>query len=601
MHHFSFTLLRTCVSALICLLFVQMARAQVPVFVENSAASGIDHYHLDPDLIGGGAALFDYDLDGHLDLFITGGEGRDRLFRNRGDASFEDVTRAAGIDGLWSTKTVGVLAADLNQDGMTDLLVTTGPGLANVLLLNDGNGRFRDRTAAAGMGQIAWSVSATAGDLDGDGDLDVYVGNYVDFSAEPFDQHITGPQGNFLYENLGNGRFRLLPDPAPAGCTLAALITDYDNDGDADILVGNDFGDFYTANQALRNDRGSFQDVGPAVGFQEAINCMGIAGGDYNGDGLLDYYITNLGVNYYYEGLPDGTLANKTGSRHAVDGFGTSWGTAQIDLNNDGLLDIVTAKGSLNANIGHDPNLLFLGETGRTTFSQNAIELPDGGFNKARGLVYGDLNGDGLLDVVTVGVRAADDGLARTQILLNTTDAAGHFLNVQLDDQVSIVGSRVAAFVDDQQWTVEVVRGGSYVSTSVTDVHFGLGTADHLDSLVVTWPDGERQLLPGPIAVDRKIAVNKNGVVTSVREQRPAASVVTAYPNPVVDRLYLKAAEKRNGTEPVSILSIQGGVAFDRVVTWTAGSADLIWPRGMPGGTFIVSGRGWSVRVVAGW
>ena len=186
MHGSFTTLLRTCVSALICLIYMQMARAQVLSFVEHSQESGIDHYHLDHHLIGGGAALFDYDLDGHLDLFLTGGEGRDLLYRNRGDATFEDVTRAAGIDGLWQTNTVGVLATDLNEDGRTDLLVTTGPGLANVLLIDDGNGRFRDRTAAAGMSQIAWSVSATAGDMDGDGDLDVYVGNYVDFLRRPF-------------------------------------------------------------------------------------------------------------------------------------------------------------------------------------------------------------------------------------------------------------------------------------------------------------------------------------------------------------------------------------------------------------------------------
>ena len=364
--------------------------------------------------------------------------------------------------------------------------------------------------------------------------------------------------------------------------------------------MGNDFGDFYTANQVLRNDGDGFVDVGPEVGFREAINCMGLAGGDYNGDGLLDYYATNLGVNYYYEGRPDGTLANVTGVRHAVDGFGTSWGTAQVDLNNDGLLDIVTAKGSLNAGVRHDPSVVYVGQPGRSAFSRTSADLPDVGFNKARGLAYGDLNGDGLLDVVTVGVRATDSGRARTQIMLNTTPDAGHFLTIRLYAEGSAAGSRVTAFAGGQRWTVEAVLGGSYASTSTTGVHIGLGTFDHLDSLAIDWAAGERQVLPGPILVDRTLSVNKTGILTTLRDQRAAEIAVRAFPNPVVDRLFLQAESTRNSREHVSIIPVDGGRGVESILYWVEGAADIVWPGELATGTYLVRGENWVVRVVAG-
>ena len=303
------------IAAVLLCLIPYLSPLHAQQFVERALSLGIDFHTYDPTGMAGGVAVFDYNNDGWPDIYLTGGLNPDRLYENQGDGNFRDVSRERRIAGLGQLNTVGVVAGDFNNDGYTDLLLTTGQGDYCHLLLNQGGTSFVDRSSAAGITHRAWSSSATLADYDGDGDLDIYVGNYVAYSALPFEQHITYAEPDFLYRNEGDLQFTLVESPLSderAGCTLATLFSDYDADGAADLFVLNDFGDFYEPNNLLRNNVAAndsfFERISERTGMRAAINAMGISSGDVNGDGQLDYYVTNIGDNRLYLSQSDTTF-----------------------------------------------------------------------------------------------------------------------------------------------------------------------------------------------------------------------------------------------------------------------------------------------------
>ena len=470
------------------------------LFSESAEAMGIEHHHFDPNMMGGGVAVFDFNNDGYDDIYFTGGLNDDKLYENRGDGTFEDVTKKMRITAFGIVKTMGVVAGDIDNDGFTDLLVTTAENERCYLLRNEDGKSFKDISKAAGIDHEAWSMTATMADYDNDGDLDIYVSNYVAYDALPFDQNITTPLPDFFYENNGNLTFTQIATPLSqeeSGCTLVSSFTDIDQDGDSDLFVLNDFGDFYVPNKLLLNDYPSnqFNNISTDVGIRSAINSMGLAVGDFDEDGDFDYYITNIGHNILYR-QSEGKFLNEAQELEISDGTGTSWGTAFLDVNNDGFLDLYASRGTLlNLNDNQD-NLLYVGSGSQNQFDDRRDALITTEPNKARGMAYGDFNNDGYLDIVTANIRIGEDNRAKTKVYMNTASEKGQWLKVTLSgtyNNSSAYGALVTIYSSGKEQIREVSGGSSYLSKHSNELHFGLDIGDNVDSLVVRWPRGAKR------------------------------------------------------------------------------------------------------------
>lgn len=477
------------------------------LFTERAAEMGIEHHTYEPSAMGGGVAIFDFDNDGHEDLYLTGGDAPDQLYQNQGDGTFVDVTRSMRITAFSIVTTMGVTAGDFDNDGFTDLFVTTTGTDRNYLLRNVEGEHFQDVSLPAGIRHEAWSTSAAMADYDGDGDLDIYVGNYVAFSAEPFEENITDPEVDFLYRNNGDGTFSLQPSPlleTEAGCTLATSFSDYDRDGRPDLFVLNDFGDFYQPNKLLRQTLGTdaFTEVGEVANFNAAINSMGISAGDINGDGLLDYYVTNINENPLHISGPDGTFTDRSAELGVNYGFGVSWGTVFTDVDNDGYLDLFFANGDLSESTANTFNNLFLGNGPGLPFTEASAELSNPEENKARGVAMGDLDNDGFPDLVVSNVRVSAAHGVSSKVYHNRSSTNNNWLSFSLEgvsSNRSALGAMVEVYHDGRSQMRELSGGGSYLSSNSLQLSFGLGEETAVDSVVVHWPQpGVREVL-GPL------------------------------------------------------------------------------------------------------
>ncbi len=480
---------------------------------------------------GGGVAMIDYDRDGDLDLFFangatweTPGKGAGcRLYANRGDGTFEDVSAPAGIGavGGWAT---GVAVGDADGDGWDDLYVSCyGP---DVLLLNaaaDGGGRrFVDATTPAGLGDPRWSTSAAFGDIDGDGDLDLYVVNYLVFdTANPPDRTgkmfkgvpvMAGPSGltsehDVLYENTGGGKFRDITRKAgivekTQGYGLGVRMFDYDRDGRLDIFVGNDS----TENYLFRNagDR-KFEEVGVVAGVAANYEgttqaTMGIALGDVDGNGAADLFSTNFSsdTNTLHLNLGDGFFDDRT-SQFGLASISRpflSWGCGLYDFDCDGDEDLFIASGHVypeaathNIDSAYEQPIVLMERDGRR-FRRAAPD--DAAFRRkyaARSIACGDIDGDGDADVVMTTLNGP------VHVLRNTS-AANKALVVELRQEGPngrAYGARVELETPEGIQRRWITGGGSYQSADAPHAYFGVpaGAAEGPRTLRITWPDGQ--------------------------------------------------------------------------------------------------------------
>lgn len=485
--------------------------AQGPRFADVTSAAGLVMQHRDPgNLMGAGIAALDYDQDGWTDLFITAGLEPSRLWRNRGDGTFEDVTLAAGLmrmpvgfDHAMCT-TVG----DVDGDGWPDLFV--GWNGENRLWRNQRDGTFVDATPITLLGS-AFTAAAAFGDMDGDGDVDLYVGDYI--LVLNFPNHTPDP--NHLYLNDGSGNFTevtAFEGVAGAGCTLAVDWTDYDDDGDLDLIVANDFGSFVQPNRIYRNDGagqgalgGRFTEVSGPLGMDLAIYCMGITFGDIDRDGDLDSYFSNLGRNVLlrndgaagFTDVTDATGTANTFDLTAAPGlFATSWSVAFHDFDQDGWLDLHVSNGhipaaSFIANGVATPTAFFHNQGGGTAFTEiaSAAGIADPGIG--RGSAYLDFDRDGDIDVAQANVAGAP------RLFENVTPGAGHWARLRLIGRKSdpdAIGARITlTTAGNVRHLREVDRNEGFESSSEPHAHFGLGAATEADSLHVRWPSGIEQ------------------------------------------------------------------------------------------------------------
>lgn len=497
------------------------------------------------DSAGTGAAFLDYDRDGRLDIYVVNAwrlegsrvveRGKNALYHQRPDGTFEDVTDQAGVggEGQWGS---GVTVADHDNDGWPDILVTNfGP---NVLYRNLGNGRFANVAGRVGIEAPGWNTAAAFFDADGDGDLDLYIASYIDCTLEdvlkakptlswrglelvalgPFglkgapDHFFRNERGRFVDATQEVG----MKDLA-LGFGFAVRAGDMDDDGDVDVYVANDS----DPNYLYRNDgTGHFKEVGVTsfCAFDEngaAQASMGIATGDVDGDGILDLFVTNFAEDFstLYKGLGNGFFSDV--SRETGVGPITyrplSWGTALADFDNDGDLDLVIANGHIYPQIDKHPeivgnyrqrNLLLENRSLRDdvpsgtppeTLFRDVTDQAGPGFQPARphrGLAVGDYDNDGRLDIL---VTALDEPPA----LLHNEGRAGSWLTVvcEVPGGTAIpIGTRVTVTVGGRKLSRDIAAGDSYASTHDPRLHFGLGKAERVDEVLVRWPDGARSV-----------------------------------------------------------------------------------------------------------
>ncbi|MFI5458430.1 MAG: FG-GAP-like repeat-containing protein [Isosphaerales bacterium] len=511
----------------------------VPSFIDDAEQSGLtlvfDNGRTDrrqlPETMSGGVAVLDFDGDGRLDIYaVQGGPFPprtnpppfgDRLFRNRGDGRFEDVTAASGLATLAGGYGHGVAVGDYDNDGRPDLFVTRWGSYA--LYHNLGQGRFEDVTDRAALSGVRdWPTSAAWADLDNDGDLDLYVCHYLKWDPATAPPCEDPPRPGYTYcdprhfpalpdhvfRNDG-GRFVDVTEQAGIvdldGRGLGVLAADLDGDGKTDLFVANDT----TANYFFRNQGGfRFTEEGHESGL--ATNAsggylagMGVACGDFDGDGRLDLAVTNFygESTTLYHNLGGGLFSDRTSAAGLVapTRFVLGFGLAAIDANNDGHLDLVQANGHTNDYRPTTPYAmpaqLFLGDGAGKLFDVSSRAGPPWQqLRLGRGLATGDLDNDGRTDLLIVSENAP------LALFRNQAASLDHFLTLAVEGTASNrdgVGARVAVTVSGRTQVAARFGGGSYLSANDHRLHFGLGAARMVDRVEVTWPSGGRDRYQG--------------------------------------------------------------------------------------------------------
>ena len=484
-----------------------------------------------------GAAVADYDGDGFEDIFVAGEAGDNHLWRNNHNATYTDNASTAGIPLTAAASVSGATFADIDNDGHPDLLLLGGPQASNTLLHNNGNGTFTNITATSGLaGNPVNNFSASWGDYDNDGFLDVVIVDHADCSGLNSGVHLYHNNGNLTFTEVT----QYLGTTKISGRGLTALFVDYNQDGRVDLLVGNDQGTNYGANVLWRNDgsNGSggwvFTDVSASSGFGIGMATMGMAVGDYNRDGQFDIYLSNFSNtpnplnNILLQGSSSGVFlqnqGDQQGGAHAKratipclsppggQAGSVTWGTGFMDFNNDGWEDLYMAGSGAGAN-----GCTELQVNTTVLMNQKGVFLDEGVFAGLFGAnragtsptaEFTDFNNDGFMDVFQAPSNGLEHLLANQGVAQGNTN---HWLQVKLVGTVSnrdAVGARIVASVGGVNLIRTVFNGGTYQGNSTLIQQFGLGTSTQADTLTVYWPSGMIQTLNN-VAGNRRMTITE--------------------------------------------------------------------------------------------
>ncbi len=496
-------------------------------FSEVSSDAGINTNYEATNLLGGGLAWFDYNLDGFEDVYITGGHNHDKLYRNNGDGTFTDVTAIAGFSETDLKNTTAVVTGDIDNDGYREVFVSTwnsGMGLLfqkNLLYYNNGDGTFTEIGESAGLSEQKLSMSASFIDVNLDGYLDIFVGNYIEEAVVLLDNQCQ-PIGfdhtcfmDDLYINNGDLTFTLGTEEYEAfndGCTLALVATDYDRDNDPDLMLVNDFGEWVLPDRLLENnypDTG-FSDVSDASMANIQIYGMGVAVGDYDEDQDFDYYFTNIGRNVLLQNNGDGTFEDQTleadvENIYYGNSYAAGWGTFFFDYDNDTYLDLFLSNGHINAlcfieNDTQQNNTLYRNNQDGTFSDITTTELPQNQFY-SRGCAWADFDNDGALDFGVLDIHNQFEVSNDKFNLYSNIGNESNYTQVKLEGSIcnrDAFGSVVECHANERTFIRELNGGSSYCSQNSSVLHFGLGDIEEIDSLVVYWPAGDTQVVESP-------------------------------------------------------------------------------------------------------
>ena len=511
-------------------------------FVDVTTEAGINFRHINgaegayhlPETLGAGGAFFDADNDGNLDIYLVNSgywkesssadETPSALYRNNGNGTFTDIAMTAGV-GNRGNYGQGAACADYDNDGDVDLYVTNF-GI-NVLYRNNGDGTFTDVTASAGVGDPGWSSSACFLDYNRDGHLDLFVVNYLVYSLDvPY--RPCGEDGiqtychpslfegapDTLYRNNGDGTFTDVSHEAGVGGIgglfhgkgLGVVSADFNNDGTPDLYVASDDtrNDFF-----YNNGDGTFSEISLLAGCAYSFNGvaqagMGVATDDYNGDGWLDIFVTNLSyeTNALYRNNGDGTFTDVIYEAHLGKesylfvGFGTGF----FDADNDGWRDIFIANGHIIDNIEdthgvltyRQPDQIFRNQ-GNGTFQEVSTSAGDYFQSTAvsRGALFGDYDNDGDVDMLVTQSNGP------VTLLRNETGTQHNWVRIKTVGVISSrdgTGTRVTLTAGGHTQIQEINRGASYLSSHDGRLHFGLGVHTTVDRLEVRWQSGVVQV-----------------------------------------------------------------------------------------------------------
>jgi hypothetical protein len=536
-------------------------QARSPVtFTNITAQSGVNFVHASAktsgkyllETMGGGIAIFDYDNDGRMDLFFTNGaalkqsmskddlpdksEPRywNRLFQQKQDGTFRDVTERAGLKGAGYS--MGAAAADYDNDGFIDLFVSGYK--ADRLYHNNGDGTFSDLSNKLPKMSDGWSTSAGWFDYDHDGRLDLFIARYMEWDFESGSMFCGGPTSalraychpdnfkgaaNVLLHQRSDGSFEDVSKSSgiadPSGKGLGVAFADFDNDGWTDVFVAND-----SVRQSLYRNKGdgTFEDIAVISGaaYDEdgrAFAGMGIDCADFDNDGYTDVFITTLSNEKYALYRNNGDLSftyvtNTTGVGQ-ITLLNAGWGTRFVDVDNDGLRDLFVAQSHVldtveksSGYLKYKQPLLLMSNTGKGFVNVSATAGP--AFNTAvaaRGAAFGDLNNDGQIDAV---VSVLEDA----PVILRNAGTTNHWIGIELSGTKSNrngIGARVTVMdIAGKKRIFDVGTAGSYLSSNDPRIVVGLGSVKSVKSLEVRWPSGRVQTISAP-AIDRYLRINE--------------------------------------------------------------------------------------------
>jgi hypothetical protein len=505
-------------------------------FVHDAGPAG--SYFM-PQVMGSGAALFDFDGDGRLDILLLQGGGpkgaKNRLFHQERDGHFKDVSEGSGLD--VSGYNLGVAVGDVNNDGLPDVVITQYRGVR--LFLNEGKGKFREVTKEAGIDSPLWGTSAAFLDYDRDGWLDLVVVNYVEYDPSwrcagaggtPDFCHPNQFPGTItkLFHNKGKGKFEDVTLASGLGAVpgpgLGVVCADFDGDGWPDILVANDG----KPNRLWINRHdGTFADEATPRGLAydgvgKALANMGVALADVDGNGMTDVFITHLTEESptLWVQEPRGMFRDRTAAIGLASPRwrGTGFGTVLADFDHDGAVDLAAvngrvARGSSGGGEVLGPfwsryaerNHLFVNEGGRFRDLSPTQEVFCGTPGVYRGLACGDVDGDGAVDLLVTAVGG------RARLYRNVAPKRGHWLLVRAVDPAlhrDAYGAEVVVRAGSRRWVGLVNPGQSYLCSHDPCVHFGLGEVERVDAIEVRWPDGKQEIFEGR-ATDQVIELRR--------------------------------------------------------------------------------------------
>ena len=519
-------------------------------FVDITTESGLDFLHHE-DLtqmqpVGAGIIVLYYNGDGQHDAYLTDSLGANKLFQNNGDGTFQEVAERAKIDDTGAHSNGGC-SADYDNDGDQDIYLTNQG--TSKLFRNEGNGQFEDVTSMSGVGDPDPSFNSTGcawGDYDRDGFLDLVISrhfrNLTTKTLVDGEFHLE-VRNLVLYHNEGDGSFSdesdLLGHTRPPektskygepfgnlwGAGFQPAWVDFDNDGDPDLYVSNDWGTFTNPNVLWRNDGSDdgdgwkFVDISKESGTGVAIEAMSIAVGDYNLDGNLDLFITNVGASILLTNLGDGKTfvdrAPVAGTEVAMIGVEkrVTWGSAFLDYDNDGLEDLYIVSGFLKPTINPEkaPDYMrwqhnkLLRNNGDGTFQDLSLRSGADDPGVGRGFGFLDIDNDGCLDLLVGNLGG------KAKLFRNTCQSGNSWIITELVGTSSNrdgIGARITLEAGGKTQIREVSGGRSFMGQNMRPSHFGLGTSTKADRLTIKWPSGIIQTLTD-IPAGRKITITE--------------------------------------------------------------------------------------------